>query len=66
MPEREEELHELAVAIIEDCGDEAHAWTLRRAALLRREGVHARAEFWERVAAMVASIQRGLEKRRYH
>ena len=62
----EEELRNLATAIIEESGDEAHQWAKRRAVLFRKAGDYTRAGFWEDVAALVLRIQGGLERRRYH
>src|SRR5687768_9336524 len=52
MANPEEELRNLATAIIEESGDEAHKWAKQRAALFRQEGDYPRAGFWEDVAAV--------------
>jgi hypothetical protein len=59
MAERQEHLRELAVAIIEDIGEDAYRWTMVRAAHSQNEGDRARAAFWEDVAALVLKIQSG-------
>ena len=64
MAHPEEELRNLAVAIIEASGDDAHQWAKRRATLFRKEGDYSRAGFWEDVAWQVLQIQRGI--RRHH
>jgi hypothetical protein len=63
MAEPEEEIRELATAIIEECGEDAHHWATLRAAHLRGQGDRERAVIWDRVANMVLRIQNG---RRYH
>ena len=65
MAEREEQLRDLAAAIIEECGEDADHWVQLRVAHCRNEGDHTRAQFWEEVGALVLKIQRGLA-RRYH
>jgi hypothetical protein len=62
----DEQVHELAVAVIEDSGEDAHRWTKLRAAHFRKEGDNTRADLWDRVADMVLKLQRGLEHRLYH
>jgi hypothetical protein len=64
MAHPEEELRNLATAIIEESGADAHEWTKRRAALFRKEGDYTRAGFWEDVAWLVLKIQRSAG--RYH
>jgi hypothetical protein len=66
MAEREDQIRDLAVAIIEENGADAHRWTKLRAELFRNEGDHQRAAFWEDVAELVSKIQGGLDRRRYH
>jgi len=63
---RDEELRALAAAMIQDCGDEAHLRVLLRAMNLRSEGDRPRAEFWERVAALIAEIQTRPSRGQYH
>jgi len=62
----EERVHALAVAMIQDCGDEAHLRTLLRAMNLRGEGDRHRAELWERVADIVAELQTRRSRSQYH
>ena len=62
----EEQVRELAVAVIEESGEDAHRWTKLRAAHFRKEGDITRAQLWDRVADMVLKIQNGLDRRRYH
>ena len=59
-------VHDLAMAVIEESGEDAHHWTKLRAARFRTEGDFTRAALWDRVADMVLKIQCGLETRRYH
>jgi hypothetical protein len=66
MAEHEEQIRELALTVIDDCGVDAHQWTSLRAACFRNDGDHVRAELWDNVAALVLKIQAGGERRRYH
>ena len=47
----------LAIAVIEDCGDDAYLLAVVRAMRLRSRGHNDEANFWERVAARITEIQ---------
>jgi hypothetical protein len=66
MAHDEEQLHALAVAIIQDCGEQAYLRASLRAANLHSEGDRRGAEFWARVAVMIAEIQARPPRGQYH
>ena len=66
MARREEQIRELALAVIDDRGADAHYWTSLRAARFRKDGDHVRAELWDYVAALVLKIQGARERRTVH